>query len=157
MRNARLRALAAGEISIGSDVAVGKRAQVSAPDFFSVRDRVRIGQDFLCEVNADISSDVLISSRVSFIGNDHSLEDVGTIFDSSRLPSATVRLLGDNLIGHGTVILGNVVIGRGAIVGAGSLVTGDLPDGWICYGRPAKPQKPRASSASANLGRGGAI
>lgn len=41
-------------------------------------------------------------------------------------------------IGCGCVILPGIVIGREAIVGAGSLVTKDIPDYSIAYGSPAK-------------------
>ena len=39
-----------------------------------------------------------------------------------------------------------VTIGRGTIVGARSSVFGDLPEGMICYGSPARPIKPRNSA-----------
>jgi acetyltransferase-like isoleucine patch superfamily enzyme len=44
----------------------------------------------------------------------------------------------DVWIGHGTTILSGARIGDGAVVAAGSLVTGDLPPYAIAVGRPAK-------------------
>ena len=41
-------------------------------------------------------------------------------------------------IGSGATILCNVVIGENAIVGAGSVVTRDVPDNAIVAGNPAK-------------------
>jgi galactoside O-acetyltransferase len=48
-------------------------------------------------------------------------------------------------IGAGTIILPGVTIGDGCSVGAGSLVTKDLPEWTICYGSPCEPKrdKPR--------------
>jgi acetyltransferase-like isoleucine patch superfamily enzyme len=84
---------------------------------------------------------------VSFIGNDHIFNNPDkTIFFSGRLPSSTIILEGDNLIGFGTIVIGNVTIGKGCIVGAGSVVTKDLPSYHICAGVPAKPLKKRYSS-----------
>ena len=40
--------------------------------------------------------------------------------------------------GTGTIIMPGVTIGEGSIVGAGSLVTHDIPDWSIAVGRPAK-------------------
>lgn len=40
-------------------------------------------------------------------------------------------------IGAGSVILGGVTIGKNVLVGAGSLVTKDIPDNQLWYGRPA--------------------
>ncbi len=54
------------------------------------------------------------------------------------------RSLGrDNLIGHKATIIGNVRIGKGCIVGAGSVVTKDLPPNTICCGVPARPIRDR--------------
>jgi acetyltransferase-like isoleucine patch superfamily enzyme len=41
-------------------------------------------------------------------------------------------------IGSGATILSNVVIGERAIVGAGSVVTRDVPPGVIVAGNPAR-------------------
>jgi acetyltransferase-like isoleucine patch superfamily enzyme len=44
-------------------------------------------------------------------------------------------------IGMGCIIMPGVTIGDGCSVGAGSLVTKDLPEWTICYGSPCKPVK----------------
>ncbi len=41
-------------------------------------------------------------------------------------------------IGSGATILSNLVIGENALVGAGSVVTRDVPDNAIVAGNPAK-------------------
>jgi acetyltransferase-like isoleucine patch superfamily enzyme len=41
-------------------------------------------------------------------------------------------------IGAASIILGGVTIGENAMVGAGSLVTKDIPDNELWYGSPAK-------------------
>lgn len=138
VRIQRLRLACPGDLETGRDVVVGKRAAILSPHYFRMSDRVRIGQDFLCEADVEIGPDVLLSSRVSVIGNDHCLDDPScSVFDSDRRPTAKVYLEGDNLIGNGTIILGDVRIGHGTVVGAGSLVTRDLPANSICVGRPA--------------------
>jgi len=105
--------------------------------------------------NAVIGDDVMISSRVAFVGNDHSFDDpTMNIQSQGLLPPTTVRLMGNNLLGYGVLVLGNVTIGRGAIVGAGSLVTTDLPADMICVGRPARPLKSRYEN-SLRQGAGG--
>ena len=144
VRQTRLRLESLGRVTFGEDFATGRRAAILSPQYFQAGDRVHIGQDFLCEVNAEIGDDVLISSFVRMIGDDHCFDVENTsVFASGRLPAQRQVLEGDNLIGNGVIILGNVTVGRGAIVGAGSLVTRDLPRNWVCVGRPAKPLRPR--------------
>lgn len=41
-------------------------------------------------------------------------------------------------IGSGSTILGGVTIGENAMLGAGSVVTKDIPDNELWYGNPAK-------------------
>jgi acetyltransferase-like isoleucine patch superfamily enzyme len=52
--------------------------------------------------------------------------------------------IGDDVwIGGGCHVLDGVTIGRGAIIGAGSVVTHDLPDWAVAYGSPARVQRTR--------------
>jgi acetyltransferase-like isoleucine patch superfamily enzyme len=134
------------KISWGRGINFGKDLELRPPQFMEIGDHVSIGPWFLTEVNTKIGSDVLISSKVSFIGNDHAFDNPDkTIFFSGRLPSSIVILEGDNLIGYGTIVVGNVTIGKGCIVGAGSVVTKDLPSYYVCAGVPARPIKKRYS------------
>lgn len=49
----------------------------------------------------------------------------------------------DVWIGHGATIMGDVRIGTGAIIGAGAVVTKDVPDYAIVGGVPAQPIRER--------------
>lgn len=46
-------------------------------------------------------------------------------------------------IGHGAIILPGITIGNGSIVGAGSVVTKDVPPWSIVVGNPARVLRPR--------------
>jgi acetyltransferase-like isoleucine patch superfamily enzyme len=41
-------------------------------------------------------------------------------------------------LGHGAIVLPGSTIGRHVVVGAGSVVTGDLPDFCVAVGNPAR-------------------
>ena len=45
-------------------------------------------------------------------------------------------------IGVNVTILSHVTIGEGALIGAGSVVTRDIPPYTLAYGNPTKPRKP---------------
>ena len=47
------------------------------------------------------------------------------------------RISDDVDIGANAVIIGRLLIGRGAIIGAGSVVTKDVPEGGVAVGNPA--------------------
>ena len=139
-RRAVLWVKASGRLETGPGFIVGPRARVARGSTIRAGSRVNIGADFVTHDDLEIGSDVMISSNVSFIGNDHFFDEPGiSIQNQPKLARALVRLEGDNLVGFGAIILGNVTIGRGAIIGAGSLVTRDIPPNTVCVGRPARP------------------
>ncbi|QRM18683.1 acyltransferase [Dechloromonas sp. TW-R-39-2] len=136
--------------SLGKDIRVGRgtyfgaKCIVHPPEFCVVADRVSIGREFFLQVNCTIGEDTLISSRVSMVGNDHDFSDrKKTVYSGKRLPPCKVVVGRDCLVGHGVTVVGNIHIGDGVIVGAGSVVTKDLPEYTICVGNPAKPIKGR--------------
>lgn len=63
--------------------------------------------------------------------------------DYAKLPykTAAVKLCRGCSVGTDTLLMPGVTIGEGAIVGAGSLVTKDIPEWTIAVGRPAKVVK----------------
>jgi maltose O-acetyltransferase len=133
-----------GRLRAGSNVSLGARARFLAPAYMELGDNVSFGSDIHVEANLRIGSDVLISSCVAVIGNDHRFDDVdGSVFWGGRLPDCEVVIEGDNLIGFGVVVVGPVRIARGCIVGAGSVVTRDLPEDSVCVGSPARPIRAR--------------
>lgn len=50
-------------------------------------------------------------------------------------------------------IIGGVKIGNNCVIGAGSVVTHDLPDGYLCYGVPCKAIRPLTAEDSVFLKR----
>lgn len=48
-----------------------------------------------------------------------------------------------SFIGTGAVILPRITIGKNVIIGAGSVVTKDIPDNSVAYGNPAKIERKR--------------
>jgi len=51
----------------------------------------------------------------------------------------TIRILDNCFIGVSAIILGDVVVGPNSIVGAGSVVTKNIPPNMVYAGNPAKP------------------
>lgn len=138
-RRARAQISLGGRGKISHDVVLGARSRWLSRGDVRIGPRVYIGADFFVETSLIVGPDVLISSRVAIIGDDHPFDQPSlAITEHARRASPLVVLEGDNLIGHGTIVLGPCRIGQGTIVGAGSLVIGDLPSNTICVGRPAK-------------------
>ena len=138
-RRTRARMALGLNCTIANDAVIGPRARWLSQGRVDIASRVFIGADFFVETDLSVGPDVLISSRVALVSDDHPFDSTSRrVTDHHRRPASLVVIEGDNLIGHGTMILGPAVIGRGTIVGAGSLVIGDLPPDSICVGRPAR-------------------
>lgn len=63
---------------------------------------------------------------------------MGQNVDYSVIESSPITIKDKTWIGFHSIILKSVTIGEGAIVGAGSVVTKDVPDYAVVGGNPAK-------------------
>lgn len=58
---------------------------------------------------------------------------------TSETFGGSAPIIGDNVdIGSNVVILGPIKVGNNVVIGAGSVVTKDVPDGAVIVGNPAK-------------------
>jgi acetyltransferase-like isoleucine patch superfamily enzyme len=117
----------------------------------TIGDRVYIGRSHLvCHSKIDIGSDVIISWGVTIVDhNSHSLhwkqrkEDVSKWAQGVKqwdgVHRAPVKIEDKVWIGFNAIVLKGVTIGEGAIVGAGAVVTRNVPPYTIVAGNPAHP------------------
>jgi len=140
---ALIRLRTGSRLEYGHNAYIAKGSDVYIPERGEIGSNVSIGANFFSQTNFFIGDECLISSNVSFVGNDHDLYGGRSAYFSGRLPASTVTLEGDVFIGFGATLVGNVRIGRGAIVAAGALVVGDVAPGDVVAGVPAKRIKSR--------------
>jgi acetyltransferase-like isoleucine patch superfamily enzyme len=154
---------------VAASVRLGAGVVIHHPDLVNlygctVGDDTRIGTFVEIQKNATVGSRCKISSH-TFICEGVTIEDEvfvghGVMFINDRFPSATVggRLLTDAdwqviptlvrqgaAIGSGAVILCGVTVGRRATIGAGAVVTRDVPDGAVVAGVPARARARQAA------------
>ena len=94
-----------------------------------------------------IGNNVLIAGGCLFSGTSHGMADNGVPMRRQPFSAKPILIEDDVWIGMHCTVLPGVTIGRGAVVGAGSLVTNDLPPGMICYGSPCKPVRVRPNQS----------
>jgi acetyltransferase-like isoleucine patch superfamily enzyme len=105
---------------------------------------VYIGEELLViEELADFSEKLVIGDRVAIAPRvtlvTSSDANFSRLMERIKPVRGRIEIKDDAWIGTGVVILPNVTIGRAAIVGAGAVVTRDVPDEAVVAGVPAKP------------------
>ena len=151
----------APDVKLGVDVKLSKFINLYG---CSIGDNTKIGAFVEVQKNASIGSNCKISSH-TFICEGVTIEDevfVGhnVTFINDKYPRATTaggqlqteqdwavettRVKRGASIGSGATILSNVTIGERAIIGAGSVVTKDVPAGAIVAGNPARVMQVRS-------------
>lgn len=160
------------QLAIAPDVRLGENVKLSK--FInlygcSIGDNTKIGAFVEIQKNATVGSNCKISSH-TFVCEGVTIEDEvfighGVTFINDTYPRATTE--GGGLqteadwkveptvirkgasIGSGSTILSKVTIGERAIVGAGSVVTKDVPADAIVAGNPARLLRKTAKEAGA--------
>ena len=85
-----------------------------------------------------IGDDVMLGPGVRIFSENHRFSRTTETIKSRGVDRGTVSIGNDCWIASGVTITANVRIGTGVIVGAGSVVTSDLPDFSIAAGSPAR-------------------
>ena len=86
----------------------------------------------------EIGDKVLIGANTMFYSHEHSFTDLTKSIRSQGLSKKPIIVKDNIFIGCGVLILGNVTINEGSVIGAGSVVTKDVPKNSIVAGVPAK-------------------
>lgn len=91
------------------------------------------------ETSIIIEDNVMMGSGVHIYVNNHKFDRADIpLIDQGYYPDEQVVLKNGCWIGANAIILPGVTIGVNSVVGAGSVVTKDVPDGVVAAGIPAK-------------------
>ncbi|RQR53816.1 sugar O-acetyltransferase [Burkholderia sp. Bp9126] len=104
---------------------------------------IRVGRNVFINQNCtfydlgglDIGDDVMIGPNVSLITSGHPLEPSRR---RAYVVATPIRIERNVWIGAGATIIGGVTVGENAVVGAGAVVTRDVPPNTLVGGNPAK-------------------
>lgn len=113
-------------VEIQKNASVGKRCKISS-------------HTFICE-GVVIEDNVFIGHGVTFTNDTYpraTRNDGNLQTEADWKPERTVIRKGAS-VGSGATILSNISVGENAIVGAGSVVTKDVPPNAIVAGNPAR-------------------
>jgi acetyltransferase-like isoleucine patch superfamily enzyme len=86
----------------------------------------------------EIGAHTLIAMHCCIVAANHTVPPPGELIRFKPDVPLPIKIGCDAWLGAGVKVLGGVTIGDGCIVGAGAVVTGDLPPYSIAIGMPAR-------------------
>ena len=143
-----------GDVKLGENVklskfinlygcTIGDNTKIGA--FVEIQKKANVGRNckisshtFICE-GVTIEDDVFIGHGVTFVNDSYPRATApgGSLQTEADWTVEPTLVKKGASIGSGSTILPKVTIGKDAIVGAGSVVTKDVPPGTIVAGNPA--------------------
>ncbi len=130
---------------IGDDVKIGTFVEIQKG--VKVGNRCKISSHtFICE-GVTIEDEVFIGHNVTFINDRYPRATNGTGQLQTQADWSCIGTLIKRgaSIGSGTTLLCGITVGENAVVGAGSVVTKDVPCGAVVAGNPARPVNSRSA------------
>lgn len=124
-RNVVLGALNNTCIHIGQDTFIGPSACIAGPG------DIKIGKH------------CLIAAHTGIYANNHNFTDPKKPIKYQGITCKGIVIEDDCWLGHGVKVLDGVTIGRGSVIGAGAVVTKDIPPFSVAVGVPARVIKSR--------------
>lgn len=121
-------------VDYGNNIYFGNNCEVNMNCTFLDDNKIIIGDNALIAPNVQIYTAFHPTSALERFGK---AKEDGS-FEFCKTQTAPV-IIGNNVwIGGGVIIMPGITIGDNAVVGAGSVVTKDIPDNVIAYGNPCR-------------------
>ena len=136
----------AQHISVGDGVLIGAGSWLIVPEQASpgpnivIGNRVRMNQTSISGVDrVEIEDGVALARGCYISDHSHGFDDPDAFIRDQPLSRvAPVRIRRGAWLGHNCVVLPGITIGAGAVIGANSVVTTDIPDRTVAAGTPAR-------------------
>lgn len=133
--------------------AIGEKYYFQGPIKFNYGSHTFIGENFFANFNLTVMDDakIFIGENVAFGPNVSLMATTHPLIANERFnidkdgnqtmaEYADEIHIGNNVwIACNVVVLGGVHIGSNVVIGAGSVVTKDIPENYLAYGNPCKP------------------
>ncbi|HLU56608.1 MAG TPA: acyltransferase [Pseudonocardia sp.] len=149
-----------GRLEIGRWVHIGDGNAIRCHEgSLRIGDKVVLGRHNTvnCYLDVEIGAATLVADWVYVTDFDHRTEDIHVPIKDQGIVKAPVRIGPDCWLGVKSTVLRGSRIGRGSVIGAHSVVRGDVPEHSIAVGAPARVVRDRKADYEAAAERRAAL
>ncbi|MBK7092655.1 MAG: hypothetical protein IPH59_13200 [bacterium] len=130
---------------VGKNFVFDPLSTILNPQHIEIGDNVFIGERAHISAEVSIGDNVMFGPRPMIIGGDHyfgvSGKSVRFLHPRDRENAEPITIEAEAWFGAGVIVLGNVTVGMGSVVGAGSVVSKSIPPYTVAAGNPCRPLK----------------
>ena len=124
--------------NVGKNIRVRRNVTFYGDDIL-IGDRVSIGSNCFISTGVRIGNDSFFAQDCFLITYNHAFDRIDIPMRDQGLTEVKPIIIGEDVwLGAKSIVLPGVTVGNGAIIGAGSVVTKDVPPYAIVGGNPAK-------------------
>jgi acetyltransferase-like isoleucine patch superfamily enzyme len=137
-----------GHLELGRWVWIGSRNSIRCHEgFMRVGDKTVFGSNVTVDgyLDVDIGPECLVAEGSYVTDYDHEYRDPTVPIRKQGIVKSRTRIGGDCWIGQGATVLRGTNLGRGSVVGARSVVKGEVPAYSVVAGNPARVVRRRGS------------
>lgn len=135
-------------MEIGQNVTIWDNVTFWGPGIIVLGDHVSVGDNvvFYARERIEIGEDSMIASFSFITDANHGTDESTTVMRKQPFNVTPVRIERNVWIGAGCTVLKGAIIGENSVVGANSVVIGEIPANCIVVGTPARVVRIREES-----------
>ena len=134
-----------GNVKFGNHITLDNNVEVRnlTKSTSTIGNNVSINRNSVLRGKFSIGNDVSIAPNCMIVGANHNFSDLAIPIKKQGVSNKGIVISDDVWIGANCVILDGFVIGKGVVIGAGSIVTKDVPEYSVAVGNPCRVIKRR--------------
>jgi acetyltransferase-like isoleucine patch superfamily enzyme len=150
---AEIHGLCRDGLIFGNDVTIGRSVMIRPSSYYGgdlgkglvIGDNSSIGPDAYvgCSGKIVIGKNVMFGPKCSLFAENHNFSDENTTIKSQGVNQKGIVIEDDCWIGSNVIILDGVHIGRGCVIGGGTLLSRDVPAGTVVIDKRNKSTRMR--------------
>jgi acetyltransferase-like isoleucine patch superfamily enzyme len=150
---AEIHGLCSEGLVFGNDVTIGRGVMIRPSSYYGgdlgkgleIGDNSSIGPNAYvgCSGKIVIGKNVMFGPKCSLFAENHNFSDESKTIKSQGVNQKGIVIEDDCWIGSNVIILDGVHIGRGCVIGGGTLLTHDVPDGTVVIDKRNKTLRVR--------------